>query len=505
MRKQRGLSRTPLLILVAGVLAVGIPYFVPSFVSQLAYAVEHGKAVSAQEQLQTATSLSDSFKNVARALKPSVVSISSIKRIEVAQGDIRRRFGNNQIPDDFRRFFGDDFFDRFFFDMPAPRRGYQQQGLGTGVIVRNDGYILTNNHVVADADEVKVTLSDKRQFDAEVVGTDKATDVAVLKIDAKNLKAAAWGNSAALEVGDWVLAIGSPFGLEQTVTAGIVSAKGRANVGITDYEDFIQTDAAINPGNSGGPLVNLRGEVVGINTAIASRTGGNLGVGFAIPSDMASSVMNKLIDHGEVERGYIGAAIQDLTPDLADSFGYDGNNGVLVGDVVTDGPASKAGLQTGDIVLELDGKPMKSSSQLRNTVAATPAGTRAKMKIFRNGQEQVLEVKIGQLEASARIASRDGATDNDLGITVKTLMPEMSRQMGYDENTKGVVVTEIDPTSPAASVGIRPRDVITSINGTDIEDASGFRKTIQQADLKRGIRMQVMSEGYRRFVFIKSN
>jgi serine protease Do len=494
----------PLFAGIAVAVALGSTHAVPNFVSQLAYAVERGQAIAADEQLETAANLSSSFKQVARALKPSVVSISSIKRVEVRQPTIRRRFGNNQIPDDFRQFFGDDFFDRFFFEMPEPRRGFQQQGLGTGVIVRDDGYIVTNNHVVADADEVKVTLSDKRQFTAKIVGTDKATDVAVLKIEGSNLKAARWGDSSALEVGDWVLAIGSPFGLEQTVTAGIVSAKGRANVGITDYEDFIQTDAAINPGNSGGPLVNLRGQVVGINTAIASRNGGNMGVGFAIPSDMAQSVMNKLIDYGEVERGYIGAGIQDLTADLANSFGYQGTEGVLVGDVVADGPAAKAGLQSGDIIVELDGKPMRSSSQLRNTVAGTAAGTNAKLRVFRNGEYEMLEVQIGQLEASAQVASHDGAADSDLGVTVKTLMPEMARQLGYEESTQGVVVTEVDPASPAASVQLRPRDVITSVNGIEVEDARGFRSALDQADLKRGIRMQVMTDGYRRYVFVKS-
>ncbi len=334
MLHQHRMSKAPIRLLIPCCLAIGMVYMAPDFVCRLAYAVERGQAVAASEHLEHATSLSASFKHVVRALKPSVVSISSTKRVETVRSDNRRRFGSEQTPDEFRQFFGDDFFDRFLFDTPSPRRNFQQQGLGTGVIIRDNGYIVTNNHVVADADEVKVTLSDKRQFTAQIVGTDKATDVAVLKIDASNLQAASWGDSAALEVGDWVLAIGSPFGLEQTVTAGIVSAIGRANVGITDYEDFIQTDAAINPGNSGGPLVNLQGQVVGINTAIASRNGGNMGVGFAIPSDMAGSVINKLIEHGEVQRGYIGAAIQDLSADLADSFGYQGTDGVLVGDVV---------------------------------------------------------------------------------------------------------------------------------------------------------------------------
>lgn len=502
-QRKRTLSAA-LVLLLTGALVVAAAWHLPNAVSQLAYAVERGQSEAAQEHLQAANNLSDAFKHAAKALRPSVVSISSIKRMQIQQPQVRR-FGGGEMPREFRQFFGDDFFDRFFFEMPSPPRGYEQQGLGTGVIMSEEGYIVTNNHVVAGADEVKVTLSDKRQFTAEIVGTDKPTDLAVLKITAENLKPARWGSSSELEVGDWVLAVGSPFGLEQTVTAGIVSAKGRANVGITDYEDFIQTDAAINPGNSGGPLLNLRGEVIGINTAIASRSGGNMGVGFAIPSDMASSVMNKLVDNGEVERGYLGALIQDLNEDLAASFGYDGKDGVLIGDVVGDGPADKAGLKAGDIVVELDGKRMSSSNQLRNTVAATPAGTTSKLRIYRDGKEQVLTVEIGQLEASARFAGRDGASDSDLGITVQTLTSETARQLGYDDDAKGVVVTEVERGSAAASAGIQPRDVIVSVSGNEVTDAAGFRKAIEASDLERGIRMQVLSDGVRRFVFIKSN
>ena len=283
----------------------------PNVVSQATYAIERGQAEASHSQLAAASDLSQAFRHVARLLRPSVVSVSSVKRVQVNQPQVRPF--NSDVPDELRRFFGgDDFFDRFFFEAPPAPRGFEQHGLGTGVIVRDDGYILTNNHVVQGADEVKVTLSDERQFTAEVVGTDKATDLAVLKIEADGLYAAQLGDSNELAVGEWVLAVGSPFGLEQTVTAGIVSAVGRANVGITDYEDFIQTDAAINPGNSGGPLVDLRGEVIGINTAIASRNGGYQGIGFAIPSSMARQVMESIIEDGQVSRGYLGALIQDL-------------------------------------------------------------------------------------------------------------------------------------------------------------------------------------------------
>ena len=505
IKKQALLPLTILILLAA-------PIVLPSLVSQLSYAVERGQSLAAYDSLKanqnlhSANALSASFKDVTKAMRPSVVSISSIKHTAANRGPKIQRFRGNQLPRGMEPFFGDDFFDRFF-EMPSPLMRPQafEQGQGTGVIVRDDGYIVTNHHVISGADEVEVKLSDNREFIAKVVGSDKATDVAVLKIEADNLKAAPWGDSRNLEVGDWVLAIGSPFGLEQTVTAGIVSAKGRANVGITDYEDFIQTDAAINPGNSGGPLVSLHGEIVGINTAIASRSGGNMGIGFAIPSAMASSVMNKLIEHGQVERGFIGAGIQDLTSDLAQSFGYTGTQGVLINDLVDDGPAERAGLKPGDIVLELDGQTMKSSSQLRNTVASKAAGSTASIKVFRDGQEQVVDVEIGQLEASAMLTKHEGTANKGLGISVKTLVPELANQIGLDDSLSGVVVTDVQPGSPAASAGIRKRDLITSINGTEVEDARAFKAALDEADLSKGIRMQVNSNGLRRFVFMRHN
>lgn len=497
------LSRKTLLVLLVSFAVLGVSPLMPNLVSRFAYAVERGQSVAAYEHLGTAVDLSNSFKHVSRALKPSVVSISSIKRITTTPQI--RSFGNRPMPDQFRQFFGDDLFDRFMFEMPTPQRQFQQQGLGTGVILSEDGYLVTNHHVIADADEIKVTLSDKRQFSAEIVGSDRATDLAVLKIDANGLSAAHWGDSQYLEVGDWVIAIGSPFGLEQTVTAGIVSATGRANVGITDYEDFIQTDAAINPGNSGGPLVNLRGEVVGINTAIASRNGGNMGIGFAIPSDMAHTVIDKLIDYGQVERGFIGASIQDLSAGLAESFDYGSTEGVLIGDLVVDGPAAKAGLKPGDIVQELDGEPMGSASQLRNAVASLPAGERATIKVFRDGESRDLEVEIEARESPTESTSGGSVSDRDLGLAVQTLTPEQSEQLGLDQDSKGVVVTDVDPSSAAASVGVRPGDVITSVNGDSIERAKDFRKAVEQADLQRGIRLQLLKQGYRRYVFLQSN
>ena len=475
----------------------------PYVLSQATYAIERGQADASYEHLTLANDLSQAFQHVARSMRPSVVSISSIKRVEVRQPQVRQ-FGS-EMPEEFRRFFGgDDFFDRFFFEMPSNPRGFSQRGLGSGVIVSSDGYILTNNHVVQGADEVTVTLSDDRQLSAEVVGTDEATDVAVLKVESNGLHPAKLGDSSELQVGQWSLAIGSPFGLDQTVTAGIVSAVGRANVGITDYEDFVQTDAAINPGNSGGPLVNLRGEVIGINTAIASRNGGYQGIGFAIPSNMARHVMESIIEDGEVTRGYLGALIQDLNDDLAESFGFDSSKGVLIGDVVEDGPAAKAGLKPGDIVVRFNGKKVASANQLRNAVAATDPNSEMEIEIYRDGRRKDLTVSIAQLDAEHQGRfSLGAATDDQLGMKVETLTPEMARKFNYDANEPGVIVAEVDPDSLAARGGIRPGDVMVAVGSKAIESIADFREAIGDSDPQKGIRLQVKRDGVRRFVFLR--
>ena len=507
-------SRKPVLIVlvvlvVAGIVGAGVAMMLPDTVSALAYAAERGSARAAKEQLAGAKDLTTAFQQVTKVLRPSVVSISSVKRMTpTARGP-----GNEELremPEEFRRFFGDDMFERFFGGR-IPERGFAQRGLGTGVIVSEDGYVLTNNHVVAGADEVTVTLSDDRQFKAETVGADVKSELAVLKIDAQDLVPAELGDSDKIEVGQWVLAIGSPFGLRETVTAGVISAKGRANVGIADYEDFIQTDAAINPGNSGGPLVNLDGQVIGINTAIASRTGGYMGIGFAIPSNMARQIMDSIIATGQVERGWLGAIIQDLTKDLASSFGYDSTDGVLIGDVVSGGPADKAGLQAGDIVLEYNGKPVADAAQFRNAVAATDPNSEAEIVVFRDGQRKTLQVQIGLLDeqVAARgpgVPGGGGAPAESLewGMNVKTLTPELARQAGVDENQSGVVVTEVAPGSIAAEAGLRPGDVIVSVGGAPVANVSAFREAIDEAELEKGVRLQVNRQGMRRFVVIKS-
>jgi len=474
-----------------------------------------GEAASASTQaspadIQHAKSLSRAFRDVSKALKPSVVSISSVTNVRSARGpgaDIRP-----ELPPEFRRFFGDDFFDQFQQRGLSPERNFQQRGVGSGVIVTADGYILTNNHVVSRADEVTVHLSDDRKFTAKVIGTDPKTDLAVIKVDADNLVPARLGNSAGMEVGDWVLAMGSPFGLNQTVTAGIVSAIGRANVGIVDYEDFIQTDAAINPGNSGGPLVNLNGEVVGINTAIASRSGGNMGVGFAIPSNMVRRIMDDILDDGKVERGWLGAVIQDLNADLAKSFNYDSTEGVLLGDVLADGPAAKSGLQSGDIVTAINGKPVANANQLRHRVAGLKPNSTATFEIVRNGKQRNVEVTIGLMDNDALASARQSfggeepsaEVETDLGATVTDLTAETAEQLNV-RGTDGALVTKVEPGSAAASVGLRPRDIVIAVNSTQIKSAADFREAIEEVDLSEGVRLQVVTEGVRRYLFLRSN
>lgn len=491
-----------LALLLAAAFPISVLTIHPAWLSQLTYAVEVGQAKAAEEQLAVANDLSQAFREVAKVLGPSVVSISSTKRFQPMQ-DRNPRF-EGQIPKEFRGFFDDDVFDRFF-EFHIPQRGFEQQGMGSGVIVSEDGYVLTNHHVAGDADEVNVTLSDGRQFRGELVGSDKATDIAVLKIDADNLKPAKLGKSAALEVGEWVLAIGSPFGLDHTVTAGIISATGRANVGITDYEDFIQTDAAINPGNSGGPLVNLRGEVVGINTAIATRGAGYMGVGFAIPSEMASHVMHGIIDKGFVTRGWLGAMIQDLSEDLAKSFHFDSTDGVLIGDVVPDSPADKAGLKAGDIVTKYNGQSVESANELRNAVAGTAPDTDAKLEVFRDGEHKSLTVRIAQLDQDRVVAlTKGGESANELGMTVEPLTPERAGQLGADTDDAGVVVTKVDEGSFAARIEIERGDIVLAVGDEAVRNIDEFKNAMAKQELKRGIRLQLMRDGMKRFVFLRS-
>jgi len=416
------------------------------------------------------------FSPVMKAVLPAVVNISSTKVIrspDYAQG-------SPYFSDPFFRFFFGDEFSRQF-NVPRERR---ERSLGSGVIVSPEGYLLTNNHVVEGADKIKVILADKRELDAKIVGTDPKTDVAVLRVDEKGLPVLPLADSTRVSVGDFALAIGNPFGIGQTVTMGIVSATGRGGLGIEDYEDFIQTDAAINPGNSGGALVNVRGQLIGINTAIIAPSGGNQGIGFAIPSNMARQVMEQILDHGKVIRGWLGVVIQPVTQSVARAFGLGEPRGALVGDVTPDSPAARGGLQRGDIIIELNGRPVTDSRDLRLRVAETAPGTTVRMKVFRNGSERELSVTLGEMPPEQGEARRGGGgkTPGALeGLSVTELTPNIARQLGLPRWTRGVVVDQVVPGSAAAEAGLRRGDVIQEVNRTPVASVAEFRRAVRRA------------------------
>ena len=412
------------------------------------------------------------FIAVAKQAKAAVVNISSVKK--GSRG--AERFSTPFFDDPFfRRFFGEEFERR----SPPPRE-HQEQGLGSGVIVTPNGYIVTNNHVVEDADELTVSLPDKRTYKAKVIGTDPKTDVAVVKIEASNLPVLSWGDASQLQVGEMVLAVGNPFGLNQTVTMGIISAVGRANMGIVDYEDFIQTDAAINPGNSGGALVNLNGELIGINTAIFTQSGGYMGIGFAIPSNMAKNVMDSLIKHGKVVRGWIGVSIQEVTQDLAKEFGAADTKGALLGDIIDDGPAAKAKLERGDIITSYQGKVINDPSHLRSLVAETPPGTTVRLSIWRDKAMKEITVTIGEQpkELVSTKTSESSKGDHALtGITVEEMKPGQS---GRSKFQTGVLVTEVRSSSPAERAGLRRGDIIREINRKPVKHVRDFERLTKE-------------------------
>jgi Do/DeqQ family serine protease len=394
-----------------------------------------------------------------------------------------RSIGQTQLPDDplFRRFFGEP------FRMPAPRER-REGGLGSGVIVRADGYVLTNNHVIDNAEQVKVELSDGRVYDANVIGTDAPSDLAVLKIDGANLHTLPLGDSDSVRVGDVALAIGNPLGVGQTVTMGIISAKGRATgAGDGSYEDFIQTDAPINHGNSGGALVSTRGELIGINSQILSPSGGNIGIGFAIPANMARNVMTQLIDHGSVRRGMLGVTVQPVTSEIARSLGMSSARGALVNSVQAGSAAEKAGIRRGDVITAVNGQAVKDGNELRNEVAQMLPGSEARVTVVRDGKEQTYAVKLGELRAErARVDRQPGEgapTATEYGLEVEPLTRESARELGV-RATSGLVVTDVQPGSRAADAGIRPGDVIAEVDGTRVETADALRAALTAASSK---------------------
>jgi serine protease Do len=419
-----------------------------------------------QQSIDILTKIGNAMAEIAEAVKPTIVNISTTRTIKIQEG--ASPFFEDPF---FRRFFGDQFRQ---FRMPKERKA---ASLGSGVIVDSNGYILTSNHVVQGAEEIKVTLSDNREFKGKIIGTDPMTDIAVIKIDAKDLPAIKWGDSEKLRVGETVLAIGSPYGLSQTITSGIVSAVGRANVGIADYEDFIQTDAAINPGNSGGALVNVRGELIGINTAIFSTSGGYQGIGFAVPTNMAKTVMDSLIKKGKVIRGWFGVTIQALTPELAKQFNLKEDKGALIGDVIEGSPAEKAGLQRGDVIIEYEGKKIDEPYQLRNMVANTAPGQEVEIKIIRENRTETKKVTIGELPAEMQKPSTGEYNNLLKGVTVQDLIPEIYKRFNLPIKLKGVIVSNVAEDSPASMV-LMQGDVIQEINKQKITNFKDYEKVV---------------------------
>jgi serine protease Do len=405
------------------------------------------------------------WTKVAKAAMPAVVNVASTKTIRGAESP--------SAP-----FFADPFFRFFPAPDEAPRR---ERSLGSGVIVTADGYALTNNHVVQGAQDIRVTLDDRRQVTAELVGADAKTDLAVLKLPASGLPVLPLADSDRVEVAEAVLAIGNPFGLTRTVTQGIVSAVGRANVGIADYEDFIQTDAAINPGNSGGALVNAAGGLIGINTAIFAETGGYMGIGFAVPVNMARQVMDQLVAQGKVTRGYLGLEAQELTPALAQGFDIGNVRGIVVAGIASDGPAASAGLRRGDIVTAVDGKPVDDVGHFRNLVAAVRPGTQVGLTLLRDGQEQTAQATVAELPERPAAPRAAPAMPDRLGLSLRDITPEAVRTLQLPEHTTGALVVAVSAAGRAADAGVRPGDVIREVNRQPVRSATEFQRSVEQA------------------------
>jgi serine protease Do len=461
-----------------GHLAFGGSHEVPVFISRAA----------AGDQALSSNPMG--FAAILKPALPAVVNIASSRVVKVPM----------------EPFFYDPFFGQLFGSrrhMPPAKQ--RERGLGSGVIVSSDGIILTNNHVVEKATEIRVILPDKREFKGKVVGTDPKTDVAVVKITASGLPTLTLGDSSKIQVGDYALAIGDPFGIGETATMGIVSATGRGDLDIEDYEDFIQTDASINPGNSGGALINARSELIGINTAIlAGESGGNQGIGFAVPINMARSVMDAILKFGHVVRGYLGVAIQEVTPGLAKAFNVPPGKGALIGDVTAGGPADKAGLKKGDVIEELNGEPVSGPNELKLKIAALQPGSVAHLKVNRNGQETNVTATLSELpEKSAKSALEEsGETSPMRGVQVEDLTPSAARELGLRPGTKGVVVTDIDPAAPATDAGLRPGDVIQEVNRQPVSSVSDYQKALRAAGQQPAV-LSVNRQGSTAFLVVQ--
>ncbi len=451
------------------------------------------------------------FSSVVKKAGPAVVHVQVEKVIQKQ---------NNFSGQDPFGFFSDPFFEHFFgpqFRSPrnSPDRGnrgdrggseqFKQQAAGSGFIISSDGYILTNNHVVEDAAAITIKLADKRELKADIIGTDPQSDVALIKIDAENLPFLPLGDSDKLEVGEWVIAIGSPFELNQTVTVGIVSAKGRSRIGINDYENFIQTDAAINPGNSGGPLLNIYGKVIGMNTAIFSRSGGYMGIGFAIPVNMTKAVIDQLKKDGKVTRGWLGVVIQDVDEALSKSFGLKNTGGVLISEVQQKSPADKAGIKRGDILISMNGKRLIDVPDLRNNIALMTPGSKVKFELIRNGNELTLRVVIGEQPADfGKSGKNDAGSLKGMGLDLQDLDQELAAQFGYNNN-QGVLITNVVQGSPAAMAGLKAGHLIEELNKMRVHNLKELKNILKKIPESSQLLLLVNLGGHSRYVVLDAN
>ena len=461
MEQKRNLKTILIALLLAGSI-LGLGYGMSTAIKP------HNSSAAPASTVSETPMVPANFSELAEKVRPGVVNIQVVKKVK----NIDFGFRNFGSPYGDKNPFGD-----FFgpFSEGNPPRDFEQRGVGSGFVMNQEGYILTNNHVVEDADQIKVKFANGKEYNGKIVGRDAKTDLALLKIEgATDLHFLKLGNSDDLKVGSWVVAIGSPFGLEQTVTAGIVSAKGRV-IGSGPYDNFIQTDASINPGNSGGPLINMKGEVVGINTAIIAS---GQGIGFAIPINMAKEIAPQLQEKGHVTRGWLGVGIQEVTPELAKSFGIKEKKGALVAQVFSSSPAEKAGIERGDVILEFDGKEVADSKDLPRIVSSTPVGKSVTIKLSRNGKVLDRPVKVGEMEEKAEVAKAP-SSNKSLGITVQNLTPDIAKGLGLKKET-GVVVTRVEPGSPAADAGIQTGDVIREVNRKPVKDVDDFVQKVEK-------------------------
>ncbi len=488
-------SSRPKAALVAGTLTIGCAIGVAAVAA--AHHTGPWPAATIKEATHSGTEDTRGYSRVVKDVVPAVVNISTSRVTKQETSGLR---GQPQMDPFFRQFFGDEGPGRF--NAPKERR---EKSLGSGVIVSQEGYVLTNNHVIDHASEITVTLRDKREMKAELVGTDPRTDIALLKIEGSNFPYVTLGDSSKVHVGDMALAIGNPFGVGQTVTMGIVSAMGRANLGIEEVEDFIQTDAPINPGNSGGALIDDEGHLIGINTAILSgNSGGNQGIGFAVPVNLAHHVMDQLLKNGKVERAYLGILPQDVTPAMAKAFGVKEARGAVVGEITANSPAAQSDLKQGDVIVAVNGKPVDDANQLRLEIGLLSPGSTVNLSVLRGGSAQQVAVKMGSFPSKEERASieKDGTNSTLDGVSVQSLTPETAREMKLDPETKGVVVADIDPSSRAADAGLREGDVIQQVNRQPVKSVQDFNRAMASAKKDDPTLLLVNREGNTLFVAV---